>query len=165
VICSGFDGCPIPEFNKMIPLSPVKGEIMVAALDHGLKDTMISAGIYVVPIDDGHALVGATYEWDNTDDLPTKRGLDQLKTKLGKIFRASFTVEEHYAAIRPASPDRRPIAGFLDENNRLGIINGFGSKGVMFAPYIADKMKSALENGAYPDVETDIRRFSRIPDS
>lgn len=159
VICTGIDGGSINPLYDHVPLSPVKGEIILVGMKHLLEDTMISGGVYVVPVNETQALVGATYQWDNMDETPTAAGLEQLRSKLKKLLRTSFTIDAHYAAVRPASPDRKPIAGFLDDSKRILIMNGFGSKGVMFAPYMAKQVKNAILTGHYADEETDVRRF------
>jgi len=49
--------------------------------------------------------------------------------------------------------------GFHNENRNLGIFNGFGTKGVMLAPYFAKHFCSFIENKTPLWQEVDVKRF------
>ena len=55
----------------------------------------------------------------------------------------SWYLLEKKFGIRPASRNRRPFVGLHAKYNKIGILNGLGSKGVSLAPYCA---KNLLNN-------------------
>jgi len=70
-----------------------------------------------------------------------------------------FDVVDHWAGIRPASSDRRPLIGVHPKHKSVMIFNGMGSKGVMLAPYFARQLIKFMEEGEKLDATVDINRF------
>jgi glycine oxidase len=61
--------------------------------------------------------------------------------------------------VRPTVKDRRPLLGIHPEYNQLAVFNGLGTKGVMLAPYFANKLVNLiLKNEPLPN-EVNINRF------
>ena len=51
---------------------------------------------------------------------------------------------EHVAGVRPIIRQSRPVIGSHPENDNLLIFNGLGSKGVLYAPGVADRLAAYL---------------------
>ena len=68
---------------------------------------------------------------------------------------------EQVAGIRPTVSDRRPLVGVHENYKNLFILNGLGTRGVMIAPFIADKLYKLIEDNTPLEPEIDIKRFLR----
>ena len=108
---------------------------------------------------DGNYKLGATYNWDEIDNEPTEEGKQQLLKRAARFINDEVIVLEHKAGVRPTVLDRRPLLGIHPQHSQLAVFNGMGTKGVMLAPYFANKMvKLVLDNEALPN-EVNINRF------
>lgn len=130
---------------------------------------------YVTPAVDGLRCAGATMAADDRDPAPrladhieNLQRLDMALPGFGKGLdpeklggRVSF---------RPMSPDRLPIVGPLSANEGLWIINGFGARGLVFAPICAELLACQISNEPLP-LEADLvaaiapSRFHKQPRS
>jgi len=63
------------------------------------------------------------------------------------------------AGVRVTLPDKLPVAGRHPEDPRLGIVNGLGAKGALFAPWLARQWSGHLARGAAFDGAIEVRRF------
>ena len=52
------------------------------------------------------------------------------------------------------------MVGVHSEHNRLAVLNGLGTRGVMIAPTVSKNLYNHLEKGEELDKEIDIKRFS-----
>jgi glycine oxidase len=71
---------------------------------------------------------------------------------------ASWRLVEHWAGLRPGSPDDLPLIGpsVLDG---LFIASGQFRNGILFSPAIAEMMREIVLDRAQPDPAFDPRRF------
>ena len=77
---------------------------------------------------------------------------------LKEVISCDFEVIDHLAGVRPTVKDRRPLLGKHNLHNHLYILNGLGTRGVLFAPYLSDKLYQYIENGIPLDNEISIER-------
>ncbi len=157
IFCEGPNLTQNPYFN-WLPLRPVKGEIIEAALQTELS-YMVNRGIFMLPLSNGRYKVGATFEHEELNWLPSKNGRQQLKDKLSGLVRENFTIHDQLAGIRPATKDRRPFVGIHPKFEPLGVFNGLGTKGVSLAPYFAEKLFELMEWGRPLPGEVSINRY------
>jgi len=158
VFCEG-NGIKNNRFFKKLPLKPTKGELItIYAPDLKLNDVVKSA-IFILPLGDDHYKVGATFNWSDKTNVPTKEGRKELEDKLQTVINCEYEVVDHEAGVRPTTGDRRPLIGSHKDNPRLAVLNGLGTRGVMIAPLMAQKLYQFLENGIPLDKEIDISRF------
>ena len=68
---------------------------------------------------------------------------------------------EHVAGIRPTVVDRRPLVGQHPEHKNLYVLNGFGSRGVLIAPYASQQLFHYIERQDALDPEINIQRFTK----
>jgi len=160
VFAEGFGLHQNPYFNNL-PLDGTKGELLLIHAPELKLDKIINASIFILPIGNDRYKIGATYNWQDKNPTPTKAGLEELTTQLKELISCPFTVEQHYAGIRPTVKDRRPLVGKHFEKENLFVLNGLGTRGVMFAPYLAQKLFTYIENGIPLDKEVDILRIYR----
>lgn len=118
----------------------------------------INKGVFVLPYDNNYKL-GATYNWGELDELPTKQGKEQLLNKASKFINDEIEIIDHKAGVRPTVSDRRPLLGIHPEHKQLAVFNGLGTKGVMLAPYFANKLVNLILKNEQLPSEVNINRF------
>jgi glycine oxidase len=161
IFCEGYKSVDNPYFN-WLPFKLTKGEIITIKLPDEFKiptEKVINKGVFVLPIGDNKYRVGATYEWNELNEITTEKGKADLTEKLSKILKVPFEIIEHDAGVRPTVNDRRPLIGIHPQHKTLGVFNGMGTKAVMIAPFFAKQFVDFLENNNPLDKEVDIMRF------
>ncbi len=158
VFCEGVQAMQNPFFPKL-PMVPNKGEIMTLAIPDFPLTEIISKGVFLVQKKEGHFQLGSTYRWVFNHEEPEQKGKEELISKFTKWFKPSFQEISITAGVRPASKDRRPLMGCLEQNPFFLIFNGLGTKGVSLAPYWANHMAEYILHQKDLDPEVDIRRF------
>ena len=125
-----------PYFEN-IGLAPSKGEVLLVRIQHAGFRKMYKDQIFIVHQYDDVYWVGSGYEWNMTDDLPTDKIYNKLKTELERILTVPFEILDHQAAIRPTMFSRRPIFKCHPAIEGMYIFNGLGTKGSSIAPFAA----------------------------
>lgn len=160
VFCEGNGIKNNPFFNKL-PLKGTKGELITIHAPELKMNCIIKAAIFILPLGNDHFKVGATFNWSDKTNTPTREGRQELENKLKEILTCNYEVVDHEAGIRPTTGDRRPLLGVHKENGRLAVFNGLGTRGVMIAPLMAQKLYQFLENGVALDKDISISRFKQ----
>ena len=159
IFAEGFRSGQNPYFSYL-PFGLTKGEVLTVRIP-SLTDVnvVLNSGFWALPLGDNLYKVGATFDWNYTDDKPTERGKRQLLAKLVALLPHEMEVVEHRAGIRPTVEDRRPLVGLHPNNPRIGIFNGMGTKGVMLAPYFSRQLLDHIQHGTEIHPQASIRRF------
>ena len=143
VFCEGPHAVHNPFFN-WLPFRPVKGEILHISMDDFPTEYIVNQHLFVIPLPDGTYRAGATYDWRNLDWATTDSGRNELLEKISRLIRKPVQVLNQWAGIRPATADRRPLAGIHPEYEEIAFFGGMGSKGVSLAPYLAQHFTDFL---------------------
>jgi len=157
-----------------LPLVPAQGDILTIRPHEPLERIMINKGVFIVPLVSNQDTntnpettslwkLGATYQWDAIEELgdtPRDTGKHTLIRSAHKLLRGGFDVVRHEAGVRPASVDYKPIVGIHPLHPRGVVVNGFGSKGSAYAPFVANHLVAMLEHAAALPPEIDIVRFA-----
>lgn len=154
VFCEGWQAVHNPYF-QWLPLQPTKGEVLEVHAENFNPECIYNKAVYVVPVGEGRFKIGATYNWRQADEEPTPEGEAELTERFEQITTQPYQVKNHWAGIRPAVRDRRPLVGGHPVHAQLSVFNGMGSKGVLMAPFLADMFAKALAGKAevLPDVQ------------
>lgn len=145
-------------FFGWLPFRPVKGEIL--SLKSATKtDKIYNKGCFLTPEHHGVSKCGSTYDRHDSTTTPTEKARNTILANLRALINWEVDVVGQKAGIRPASADRRPLAGLHPEFKSLAIFNGLGTKGVTLAPYYADQFINFLEEGRNLDAEINIERY------
>ncbi|MDX5423521.1 MAG: FAD-binding oxidoreductase [Hymenobacteraceae bacterium] len=154
VFCEGYQAVHNPYF-KWLPLQPTKGEVLEVQTENFNPECIYNKAVYVVPVGGGRFKIGATYDWRQPNEQTTQAGQEELTERFRQITSQDFSVINHWAGIRPAVRDRRPLVGVHPQHEQLSVFNGMGSKGVLMAPYLARNFAEALAGAAevLPDVQ------------
>jgi glycine oxidase len=146
-----------------LPVSPVKGQMIALAPPAGtaLPDPVIwGEGVYLVPRpNEGRLLVGATVEETGFDLTLTQAARDGLRARAEAVLPRlkDWTMVEHWAGLRPMSPDSLPLLGRT--KNCIHVAGGQYRNGILFAPAIADHMRDLVLGKGTVIPEFDPQRF------
>lgn len=157
VFAEGFGLHNNPYF-KNLPLDGTKGELLIIKSENLNLNEIINSSIWILPLENHLYKVGATYDWEDKTNQKTEKAKTELITHLKEVISCDFEVIEHLAGVRPTVKDRRPLLGKHYFHNHLYILNGLGTRGVLFAPYLSDKLYQYIENGIPLDNEISIER-------
>jgi tRNA 5-methylaminomethyl-2-thiouridine biosynthesis bifunctional protein len=118
-------------------------------------DIVVTRLGYVTPAVDGIRCAGATMAADDLDPTPrladhieNLQRLDMALPGFGKTLDPAQL--EGRVSFRPMSPDRLPIVGPLSANENLWIIDGFGARGLVFAPICAALLACQISGEPLP---------------
>lgn len=158
VFCEGTQAQSNPFFPE-IPIVPNKGEILTLGIPDLPLNEIITKGAFLVQKQPGVFHAGSTYRWAFDQEEPEERGAIDIKDRLNKWLNVSYKQLNLQAGVRPASKDRRPLMGYLNQRPRFLIFNGLGTKGVSLAPYWAEELSKLIIHQKDLPEEVDIRRF------
>ena len=153
ICCEGAAAVRNPYFN-WLPLSPNQGEVLDVECAGLSSAQVLNRGAYVVPVGAGRFRVGATYRWPPFAEGITAVAREELTARLAVITGLPFAVVRQQAGVRPAVRDRHPLLGPHPSVPSLSFCGGYGSKGVMLAPRLAELLADWLEGRGkiWPDV-------------
>lgn len=157
IFCEGYQTKNNPYFN-WLPFKLTKGEVLTVKFQNLKLEAAINKGVFVLPYGENYKL-GSTYNWSDLDEETTEGAKELLLKKAKAFINDEIEVIEHKAGVRPTVSDRRPLLGVHPKNEQLVVFNGLGTKGVMLAPYFADKLVSLLLNNEPLPEEVNISRF------
>lgn len=147
-----------PWFSN-IPVVPNKGEWLIVRCRELHLSEILKGSVFVVPLADDTYRVGATYAREFENTLPSEIGKDWLIKQFKKLINLPFEILHHGAGLRPTIPDRRPVIGMHPKNHKMWCINGLGSRGVLWAPYLANTTVSALNDTQSMPEALHVNRF------
>jgi glycine oxidase len=138
-----------------------KGEVLELAVDGLDPEVVLNRRHWLVSVGPGAAWVGATHEPGVRDPTPTPAARTALEASARELLGAGtpFAVTGQRAGIRVNLPDKRPVAGRNPRRPRLGLINGLGAKGALWAPMLARQWVEHLKSAAPFDPAVDVARF------
>lgn len=162
IFCEGAAGAANPWFD-VLPFAPNKGEALVIECKDLTNEHIFKQGLSIVPLPVQHLFwVGSSYQWQYAHAHPTPEFKESVVKNLSGWLKPSFNVLFHYAALRPATLERRPFVGFHPVQKNVGILNGTGTKGASLAPYFASALAQHIVHGLPLPPEADVARFSRM---
>jgi glycine/D-amino acid oxidase-like deaminating enzyme len=147
IFCEGHHATKNPWFS-WLPFQPVKGEILTLEHQIRLPDKILNFGDWLIPIKSNHVRIGATFDRENLNILPTGRGKSDLLKSIKSISAnlTQATLINHQANIRPCTLDKQPFTGHHPQHPQLAIFNGFGAKGSLQIPWYSQHFVDALLN-------------------
>lgn len=160
VFAEGFGLMKNPFFNYL-PLTGIKGEYIIIKAPELNEPHVIKSSIFIIPKEKDIYRVGATYQRDDYSNLSTKKARQELVKKLDALIDCEYQLVDQMAGIRPVVVDRRPLIGQHPKYENLYVINGFGSRGVIIAPYASKQLYEFIEIKNEISTEMDINRFAK----
>ena len=137
-----------------------KGEyLIIEAQELELKE-ILKGPLFIIPLGNHLYKVGATYSRNDFSENPTVAAKDHMVAKLKQMILCEFNIVDQIAGIRPTTKDRRPLLGTLPENPNKAFLNGFGTRGIIMAPFLSKMLYKDLEEGRELPKEVNIGRFT-----
>jgi glycine/D-amino acid oxidase-like deaminating enzyme len=161
IFCDGYASARNPWF-KNLPFAPNKGEGLLVEIK-GLNGNLVfKKGMSLIPYRQNIFWLGSSYEWTFENNQPSENFRKNAESWLKNTLKLPFTIMEHFAALRPATLERRPFVGFHPRHLQIGILNGFGTKGCSLAPYFAKQIVDHIKGKGKINPLADISRFEKI---
>lgn len=149
-------------YFKNLPFAFNKGEALIVSID-GLSDKHIYKKTNTItPWKPGLFWVGSTYDRGFTDDRPSELFYEETNQWLKHFLKMPFKIEDHVAAIRPTTVERRPFVGMHPVWSTMGILNGMGTKGVSLAPYFARQLADHITKAKLIMPEAAVERHAKL---
>lgn len=138
------------------------GEVLTLKSNIKTKNMCVNRVKWLLPRGNHTYKLGATYKWNVVKSQPTEEGRDELLTGIKPIISSEvfdhFEITNQETGLRPASKDRRPYAGKMNENTY--ILNGFGTRGVLIGPATAAHLVRFIFEDKELPKEINIARYS-----
>lgn len=160
IFAEGFGMHSNPYFRHL-PLDGTKGELLIIKAPELDLDVILNTSVFILPLGNHLFKVGATYNWEDKTSVPTEEGKAELLERINEILDCDFEVISHFAGVRPTVKDRRPLVGTHPDYNRVHLLNGLGTRGVMLGPAMAKALFDKIENGIPLERENNIERFTQ----
>lgn len=164
IYCSGTQTKDTP--FEHLKFRPVKGEVLELQPQNEINEDFIyNKGCFMLksPESNDNWWLGSTYHHQNLNFDISEKAKNELTDKLEKMYKAEYKIVNQWAGIRPATYDRKPLIGMHPEENRIGIFNGLGAKGVSLAPYFSEHFVRFLLDNESIDKNVDImRNFTKL---
>ncbi len=148
-------------YFKQLPLVGNKGEYIIIKAAHLKLTAAIKTSFFIVPLGDDLYKVGATFNWENKDIIPTKSAREELIQKFTSLVSCEYEIIDQEVGIRPTVSDRRALLGVHPEYPQLVVFNGLGTRGIMMSAMLAINLYEHLENGEDLLEEVNIKRFDK----
>jgi glycine/D-amino acid oxidase-like deaminating enzyme len=162
IFCDGPGGNENP-FFKQLPFAPNKGEALLLEIAGLPPHHIYKKSMTLVPMaTPGLFWIGSAYLWDFDHRDPTPAFRKNTELVLREWLRLPYRILDHYAALRPATLERRPFAGLHPVHKKVGLLNGMGTKGCSLAPFFAKELTDHLVYKQPLTPEADIHRFKKI---
>ncbi len=155
ILCKGAAGLGKGAFGYL-PERRAKGEILTVKVPGLAEDRILSRNGWMIPRGGGLFRAGSGYEWNDLTPEPTTAGREKVEEIVRSLTSLDYEVLDHMAGIRPIVRSSQPVIGWHRENENLGIFNGLGSKGVMYAPGVARALTEHLCSGSALSDELDV---------
>ncbi len=160
VFAEGFGLKENPFFNYL-PMNGNKGEYLIIEAPELNEKKAIKSSIFCIPLGKNKYKIGANYNRNDTSNTPTENTKKELLQKMDQFINCDFKVIDQVAGVRPTVVDRKPLIGQHPANEKLFVLNGFGSRGVLIAPYASLTLFDHIERQKPLDIEVDISRFQK----
>lgn len=143
ILCTGA-GRLLREAFAPLPFAPAQGEMIVVRGTRHAADTALIRGQWLLVGQDGTARVGATYERGRDDVAVTPAAGAKLHAAAEALSGERLEVIAHSAGVRLTLPDRLPLAGWHPRLGCVGVLGALGSKGTLWAPWLARRWTEVL---------------------
>lgn len=158
IFCEGHRLTLNPYFNYL-PLMRTKGELLTVRIKDVNITEHIKSSVSILPLGDDKYKIGATFNWDEKDELCTDKAKEDLLQRLASIVKVPVEVIKQEAGIRPTVKDRRALIGKHPKHVNMYVFNGLGARGLLISPLLSKQFVDHLENGNPLDPEVNINRY------
>ena len=160
IFCEGWQIRGNPWFG-LLPLTPARGTILTLHCKAPLPDVILNQGRWLMPRGNDTYRLGASYDREGLEQPPSQAEIDALLAQLPRWFDPlpSYQVVRVQSGVRPNTRDKLPWLGMHPRHPRLGVFNGFGSRGSLLIPWHAERMADLLCDDIAVPIDVDIARL------
>lgn len=147
-------------------LYPVRGQMLLFQGEPNWLNTILfHQGVYIIPRQDGHILVGSTLEEVGFDKNTTETARALLHKHALKLLPqlASAPLVQHWAGLRPGSIRNIPTIDRHPQFENLFLNSGHYRYGVTMAPASAELLCCLMAGQEHPTLQTHDYRWREIP--
>lgn len=158
VLCGGIadlDSHLVPRES----LRALKGESLAVKIADISTSFAYVCGYHLAPVKRDLWLCGGTRESGLLDTDISLHARDELEGWLRANLSAPWTTVSQFAGIRPSTPDRIPVVGASPYAENVFMLNGLGSQGFSWGPWLADQLAEHIVSGAPLPSELNPARF------
>lgn len=142
VVCAGawsaaFLNRWLPQASVKLQIQPVRGQMLLFdAQPNTLKHMILDADHYLIPRRDGKILAGSTVEQAGFTKITTTEAREHLyHFAIGLMPELkNHPVCEHWAGLRPGTPEGIPYIGFHPDVDNLSVNAGHFRNGLVMGP-------------------------------
>jgi glycine oxidase len=141
---------PADWLGVSLPMEPVRGEMLLVEVDGGAVDTDLAWRDVAAYRSDGTAIwLGGTEDHVGFDATTTEAGCRSILGGVSRFLPAvgSGHVLRQTAALRPLTPDGRPVVGLAPGWANVGLALGGGRKGMLFSAAMGRALADLLIAG------------------
>jgi glycine oxidase len=134
VTAGAWSGRLLNTLGTPLAVDPVRGQMILFITQPGLVSRIVLANDrYVIPRRDGCVLVGSTVEHVGFNKTTTNAALQNLKYAAYDLIPrlADYTVQKHWAGLRPGSPNGVPYIGKHPDIQGLYVNTGHFRNGIV----------------------------------
>jgi glycine/D-amino acid oxidase-like deaminating enzyme len=158
ILCRGAEERHAPRFFPWLHWDCARGVIADVKADVQ-EPRLVQRVAWMQPRGDeggiGMFRAGSTYEFDFTRSL--EDSIEELRGKLGTLLKVPFEIVSAQRGVRPIVKRKQLVVGRHPAHERVLILNGLGSKGVLRAPFFSRMLMEHLLDGVPIEAEVDVR--------
>lgn len=160
IICTGYKSSSLERFFQSLPFTPAKGHILDVHIPDLEIHTPVQGPCFIIPMGDRVYRIGSDYSWKNLNETVESEAVEELLRKAKSMCPMKMEVIEARAGVRPTTNDRRPLIGPSKVDDRVWVFGGLGSKAVMYAPLLSEKLVATLIGQEQIPLETKVSRYA-----
>lgn len=138
---------------QKLDVKPIRGQMLLFKFDQPpLPHIVLHEGLYLIPRQDGHLLVGSTLEDVGFDKATTIEARDTLRSRAEVILPELFGMPliQHWSGLRPGSPGNLPTIGRHPTLSNLYVNSGHFRYGVTMAPASVEILLNEMSGSPQP---------------
>lgn len=154
VLCTGHRTPELLPANASYRFKPIRGQVTLLSANTIMPPNCVICGNrYLNPADGGQCLTGATFDLNDTnpdlDPASEQENLDELDSMLPGLLRTTPKSLPGRVGFRCTTHDYQPVVGTLVDNTgkqvrSFQLFTGLGSKGLSYAPILAEHLADCL---------------------
>jgi glycine oxidase len=152
VLAAGAWTPSIQGLPRIIPVTPVRGQMALVPWPEGEPDGVLFGARCFALKRGQDAILGDTMEWAGFEPATTEAGMDDIWRETGALLPALHgqPVCKRWAGLRPMTPDRHPIIGRDPEVEGLLYATGHGRNGILLGPLTGEIIRDLATTGETP---------------
>ena len=143
-----------------VPWERSRGEILGGRMRGLASDVVLNDGKWLLPWGDDRVRVGATFDRGDLTAAFRADGRRVLMDAAERLGTGWLEEPTSMVGFRTTVPDRRPVVGWRQGDQRTGILGGLAAKGALWAPVLAAQWVDDGLRGERIDGEARADRFS-----